>query len=183
MSLYRAINRALHVLSVFALAVTLVFSGGRIAASEDLVTTVYLVRHAEKEKDHEKLPDPGLSPEGKQRALDLAEALKDVHINAIYVSTFKRTKDTAGPTETMTGLTAKKLKPRATVEDILKNQIGHQVLVVGHSDTVDRIAFGLLGTKEVKELPVDQYDRLFVITRTGDKSTLDVRKYGQPSPE
>lgn len=67
------------------------------------MTELLLIRHG--------LPlagvyDPGLSPEGASQAERLAAWLVHEDIDALYVSPFRRARETAAPLERLTGLTA-----------------------------------------------------------------------------
>ena len=57
------------------------------------VTTVILIRHAEKVIDPNN-PDPDLSPAGQARAQELVRMFGDAGINAIYATQYKRTQQT-----------------------------------------------------------------------------------------
>ena len=67
------------------------------------VTTVILVRHAEK-KIEPNNPDPDLTPAGEVRAQEIARMFRDAGINAIYATQFKRTQQTVKPLATLTGI-------------------------------------------------------------------------------
>src|SRR5215212_4100843 len=60
------------------------------------VTTVILVRHAEK-KIEPANPDPDLAPEGVARAQEIARIFGNAGINAIYATHYKRTQQTVKP--------------------------------------------------------------------------------------
>ena len=66
------------------------------------ITTLILVRHAEKDNDGTK--DPGLTDEGKDRANQLVSILRETQINAIYSTNFKRTMSTIQPLAQAKGL-------------------------------------------------------------------------------
>src|SRR5438067_11607217 len=57
------------------------------------VTTVILIRHAEKVIDPNNA-DPDLSPAGQARAQELVRMFGDAGINAIYATQYKRTQQT-----------------------------------------------------------------------------------------
>src|SRR5438067_13250377 len=57
------------------------------------VTTVILIRHAEKVIDPNN-SDPDLSPAGQARAQELARMFGDGGINAIYATQYQRTQQT-----------------------------------------------------------------------------------------
>src|SRR5438132_12240842 len=60
------------------------------------VTTVILVRHAEKVIDPNN-NDPDLSLAGQARAQELARMFGDAGVNAIYATQYKRTQQTVKP--------------------------------------------------------------------------------------
>src|ERR1044071_5897231 len=57
------------------------------------VTTVILVRHAEK-KIEPNNNDPDISPAGEARAQEIARLFSDAGITGIYVTQYKRTQQT-----------------------------------------------------------------------------------------
>src|SRR5215831_1371396 len=64
----------------------------QLAAAQQNVRTVFLVRHAEKAS---AAADAPLSPEGEKRAVCLAGMLKDAGIKQIYVTDMMRTQQKA----------------------------------------------------------------------------------------
>src|SRR3989454_12655624 len=69
------------------------------------VTTVILIRHAEKVIDPNN-NDPDLSPAGQTRAQELVRMFGDAGINAIYATQYKRTQQTVKPLADKLGLPA-----------------------------------------------------------------------------
>jgi phosphohistidine phosphatase SixA len=134
----------------------------QLAAAQQNVRTVFLVRHAEKAS---AAADASLSPEGEKRAECLAYTLKDAGIKQIYVTDATRTQQTAAPL-------AKALKVKPTIlpakdpNALIKNLVytgGGNILVVGHSDTVPFVIARLQGGT-VAPIGENEYDRLFVMT-------------------
>ncbi|MGH9856121.1 MAG: histidine phosphatase family protein [Blastocatellia bacterium] len=70
--------------------------------SDFKVTTVYLVRHAEKAAT--PTADPPLLEAGNQRAQELAQTLGKARIKTIYTSQYLRTKQTAEPLAKQLGI-------------------------------------------------------------------------------
>src|SRR5438034_7582994 len=68
------------------------------------VTTVILVRHAEKIIDPNN-PDVDLNAAGQVRAQEIARMFGDAGINAIYATQYKRTQETVKPLSDKTGVT------------------------------------------------------------------------------
>src|SRR5690606_15033786 len=58
-------------------------------------TIYYLIRHAEKDRTNPNDPDPNLTIDGMMRAKGWATYFERMRINEIYVTDFKRTKQTA----------------------------------------------------------------------------------------
>src|SRR5690348_14127274 len=88
-----------------------VFCQTALAQDDFKPTTVFLVRHAEKEAEPKQ--DPPLTKAGVARSQELARLLGAANIKAIYTSQFIRTKQTAEPLTAKTGVTvtALTLKP------------------------------------------------------------------------
>jgi phosphohistidine phosphatase SixA len=134
----------------------------QLAAAQQNVRTVFLVRHAEKAS---AAADAPLSPEGEKRAECLAATLKDAGIKQIYVTDVMRTQQTAAPL-------AKALKIKPTIlpakdpNALIKNLVytgGGNILVVGHSDTVPFVIARLQGGT-VAPIGENEYDRMFIMT-------------------
>lgn len=139
------------------------------------VTTVFLVRHAERAT--EPAQDPPLTEAGKARAEALARLLSGAGVKAVYTSQFARTRLTAEPLAKLLGipvnpvpLALKPDKPREVSEQSireLKGKIeghaGEAVLVVGHTNSIPDL-IRELGGDVVPNIPEDKFDNLFVVT-------------------
>ena len=140
-------------------------------AAAQAPTTIILVRHAEKAGDPADR-DPELSEAGVRRASELARALGDANISAIYSTPFHRTRNTAAPLASRLGIEVT-VTPivRGFVQELAatlrREHQGQTVLVVGHSNTVPQ-TINALGAGPVEDLEEDQYDRLFVVSLTAD---------------
>ncbi len=134
----------------------------QLAAAQQNVRTVFLVRHAEKTS---AAGDAPLSPEGQKRADCLAGMLKDAGIKQIYVTDTMRTQQTAAPLAKALKITPKILPakdPNALIKDLVYTG-GGNILVVGHSDTVPFVIARLQGGT-VPPIGENEYDRMFVMT-------------------
>ncbi len=143
--------------------------------SEFKVTTVYLVRHAEKAAT--PAADPPLLEAGTKRAEELARTLGKAGIKTIYTSQFLRTQQTAEPLAKQLGIasTIIPVKMNATnrrelsseyltqVAERVSSSSGGNVLIVGHSNTVPEI-IKALGGNIVPTIDETVFDDLFVVT-------------------
>jgi broad specificity phosphatase PhoE len=161
-------------------AVLVLFAVTSIAAAPHPVTTVILVRHAEKASQEDDSP---LTPAGTERANELARVLAGVKVDAIYTTQFRRVKDTALPLAAATGLTPIVRPTGKTYADDLANLIlhdnrGQTVVVIGHSNTTIAL-MKALGATNVEAMPESQFDNLFVLTDTdGAAPKVIALRYG-----
>ena len=145
------------------------------------VTTVILVRHAEKKIEPEN-PDPDLTPEGLERAQEIARVFGGVGINAIYATQYKRTQQTVKPLSDLTGVPVTLLNSKETDELLKRIQTSHRgqtIFVAGHNTTVPAIA-SALSSENFPPIPETEYDNLFIVTvyRFGKAKVLKL-KYGR----
>ena len=144
------------------------------------ITTVILVRHAEKVIDPNN-SDPDLSPAGQVRAQELARMLGDSGINAIYATQYKRTQESARPLANRLGLPVNLVDSKKTpelIKQLLSDHRGQTILVAGHNNSVPEI-IAALGGPTYPTIPETEYDNLYIVTvyRTG-KAKVVKMKYG-----
>ena len=142
--------------------------------------TVILTRHAEKTAEPPK--DPPLSEAGKKRAELLASMLADSGVDAIYVTEFQRTQQTAAPLAERAHVkpTVLPANDTAALVKAIRAQQNGVVVVVGHSNTVPEIIAALGGPKV--DIPDPQYSNLFVLTVGPSQSSLLRLHYGDSTP-
>lgn len=151
------------------------------------VTTVYLVRHAEKSTTNPADQDPDITSEGKRRADALASRLGTAGVTAIIASQFKRTQETAQPLATALGITPEIIlagtKDNAdSVRAAVLRHRGGKILVVGHSNTIAPI-IAALGGPRLPNLCDSQYSELFVMyIPASGKVELTRQHYGARDP-
>ncbi len=148
------------------------------------VTTVILVRHAEKNIEPNN-PNPALTPEGQERAEALFRMLGESGITAIYATQYLRTQATASPLADRLGLKVNQLDARNVeelVRKITSNDLGGVVFIAGHSNSVPGV-ISALGGGTLPEIPEQEYDNMFIVTVQKFRPTRVVKlKYGNPSP-
>ena len=147
------------------------------------VTTVILIRHAEK-KIEPNNPDPDLAPEGVERAQEIARVFADAGINAIYATQYKRTQQTVKPLSERTGVPVTQLDANQTNELLRRIQTTHRgqtVFIAGHNNTVPAMVSELSG-ETYPVIPESEYDNLYIVTiyRFGKAKVVKL-KYGKSS--
>jgi len=152
------------------------------ALAAEPVTTVYVVRHAEKAAAAGS--DPALSAAGEVRAEALAHVLSDTGIDAVFVTKFRRTRQTGEPPAAAAGIAPRRYDAAdaaGLAATIRSDHAGDSVLVVGHSNTIDDLT-AALGAPGVSELAETHYDRLFVVHLGPWGSHLERLRYGEETP-
>lgn len=162
----------------WGLALVLFFSGLITASAQ--TTTVWIVRHAEKDTAMATRANPDLNAQGQQRAKDLATYLQQTKIALIFSTDTKRTKQTAAhftaPVEIY--------NPRQL--SVLPAQImqlakGKTILLVGHSNTVLETIEALGGQRPVNALSDEDYDYIFKVELDGQSPVkVQAFQYGAP---
>jgi broad specificity phosphatase PhoE len=147
-----------------------------------LITTVYIVRHAEKDTTVAGNPDPELSAEGRARAQALNQTLAKRQPVALFTTDTKRTRATLAPLAAATKLEPQAYDPkrgRDLADRILKEYAGKSVVIVGHSNTVLSLIDDFGGIPPVDEIRDNEYDYLFVVrVAPGMQPTVETRGYG-----
>jgi broad specificity phosphatase PhoE len=148
------------------------------------VTTIYLVRHGEKDLTP-GVADPALTPAGEARAQALSQQLARRHPAALFTTDTRRTRSTLAPLAQATSLTplvydAK--QPDALITRIQQEYAGRTVVVVGHSNTLLPLLKALGVTESVAEIKDEEYDHLFKVElRPGKSAVLKATRYGAPA--
>lgn len=127
---------------------------------------IYLVRHAEKEKNVGK--NPHLTHVGKLRAQNIAKMLKDKNIKVVYSTEYARTLETAKPIADNIGTNIQPYDPRKLKEfaQSLKAKYGN-ALIVGHSNTTPQLVT-ILGGAAGDDMDESEYDRVYKLTLNGN---------------
>lgn len=155
----------------------------QMGQAQSKTTTIILLRHAEKEVvtngDKMMQADPPLSAEGKQRAENLVVALKDYLPVAIYSSNYERTRATVKPLAARHGVEIQFYDPRnqQSFADLLRSLAGQTIVVVGHSNTIPALVNLLTGEQAYENLDETVYNKIFVVSITDGKASVEVREY------
>lgn len=122
---------------------------------------IYLVRHGEKAAEGK---DPDLTPQGRQRAQNIAAMLGKAGVAHIFSTPTKRTRQTAQPLAQQNGLQLQLYDPRAPQALVAKvKTLTGPVLVVGHSNTLTELV-RLFGGQPGADIAENEYDRLYQLS-------------------
>ena len=149
--------------------------------AKPVVTTVYLVRHAE--KDSTTSPeDPALSALGQVRAQALRQTLERRQPVALFTTNTVRTRSTLAPLAAATKLEPQVYDPRRgrdLADLVLKQYAGKSVVVVGHSNNLLSLIDDFGAVPPVDEIGENEYEYLFTVrVADGVSPTVEVRGYG-----
>ena len=151
------------------------------ATGKPSVTTVYLVRHAEKDSASNPA-DPSLSAVGRVRAQALSRLLARRHPTALFTTNTARARATLAPLAAATKLEPQVYDAKETTAlavRLRKDYAGKTVVVVGHSNTLLPLIESLGGTPPVEEIADNEYDYLFTVRIVeGAMPTVDMSGYG-----
>jgi broad specificity phosphatase PhoE len=162
-------------------ALLLLFATAAVAEVPKL-TTVILVRHAEKANTEADTP---LSSAGNARAKELARVLAGTTISAVYTTQFARVRQTVEPLAAAMSLTPMVMEAGGgknyasdIVKRIRREHAGQTVLVAGHSNTTVDV-LKELGVPNPPSIAEPQFDDLFIVTLSeGAAPSFVALRYG-----
>lgn len=120
-----------------------------------------------------------LSGVGHRRAKDLPSRLDLDEVAAVFVTPYRRTRQTADAVLKATGLEPE-VYPANDISSVVVNVArfeGQHVLIVGHCDTVPHILTGL-GVDEQVSLTLADYGDLFTVRIAEGEAHLEHARFG-----
>ena len=137
-----------------------------IWSQTEMTTTIYLIRHCEKEAS---LVDPELSEKGKLRAENWKNYFDEIPIDRFYTTATKRTATTCS---VIADSKKKEIQfynhNDFSLNEIIKSNLGNTLLIVGHSNTLPNLINTFLGVEIYPIISENEYGSLFTITIQGD---------------
>ena len=149
---------------LFGLLVALLLFLAPAAAQAPSLTTIVLVRHAERGTDDPR--DPGLSESGRARAVRLQQLLADLPVQLAWTTDYRRTRQTLEPLVASRPVTLAIYDPRdlgAAVERIVRESVGKTVIVAGHANTVPTMVNLLAGKNLYADLAESEYGKIWIV--------------------
>ena len=145
------------------------------AAVQETTTTYYLIRHAEKDRSDPEERNPKLNEEGIERAQRWAQYFENIAIDQIFSTDYSRTMQTAAYTATQKQVDIQLYDPSNLYDDEFKTLTeGHNVLIVGHSNTTPQFVNAIIGEDKYVDIPDDENGMLFMVTVTGDSKNVQI---------
>jgi len=143
--------------------------------TDPVVSTFYLIRHAEKDRTDTTNSNPELNQDGLSRAIKWAEIFNPIDLDIIYATNYERTSMTAAPTSIKKDINITYYNPSDIDIEALKlaNQ-GKNVLIVGHSNTTPEMVNKLLGYEKYEAMDDTDNSSLFIV-RIIDSVATDIR--------
>jgi len=140
-------------------------------------TTILLVRHAEKIQG---VDNPGLTDEGLARAERLANLVLPLDIQEVFMTSFRRTIFTARPLASVHELPVSTYNTQQydnVIGKIFTKRAGKNVIIYGHSNTTPELTNLITGNTNLKNIPDDEYDNLYIVTSKGKGAESVVYKF------
>ncbi|HMR43732.1 MAG TPA: phosphoglycerate mutase family protein [Saprospiraceae bacterium] len=128
-------------------------------------TTIFIVRHAEKEKNGDV--NPHLSLDGKIRAKKIDSLFTSVNLSGILSTSYFRAMETLQPLSDRTGTTIMNYLPDSmdpVTKYVLEYEKGKKFLIVGHSNSIPGYVLSLVPNSTPFTIGEEEYDNLYVIT-------------------
>lgn len=137
--------------------------------------TFILTRHAEKDTS-DKGPDPLLNSVGIKRSARLADILSGFRIDAIYSTMKSRTLftvDSIGDLKSLPTFPYDNKDLKDLVQKVRSSLDKHNVLIVGHSNTIPVLTNYLYGEEVYKSIfDESDYDNLIIVFENIDSTKL-----------
>lgn len=148
---------------------------------------VFFVRHAEAAQSTSgaqggKVPGPGLSENGQERAQALGRFLSLAGVTHLFASQYQRTSETLQPLEELTGHEIQVIRAQQPEDQLraLRELPGGSIAVVaGHSNTIPGLVCDLGGatpdldcSESGRRLEHHEYDRLFLVILLPQSATM-----------
>ena len=139
---------------------------------------IYLVRHAEKDLT-DTTDNPALTIEGIERSNQLVKTLGSIDLNGFYSTKYQRNLNTLKP---LANSNQKEIQIyewhdwKSMLEEIKKSK-QKNFIICGHGDNLLPMIVDLGGTQPMGKLGHEEYDNLFKVVISSDKTVVEVIKF------
>ena len=137
-------------------------------------STFYFIRHAEKNRSDKENKNPNLTQKGVLRAAKWSLVFQNINFDAVYTTTYQRTRQTALPTAEKNGLKLSYYNPsEINRKNFLFSNTGKTLLVVGHSNTIPQLVYTFLCTEKYSNIDDKNNANLYILTVSSDGEISD----------
>lgn len=170
-------------LLIYFLAVTILAScnskqdknKASLSTTDAVVTTYYLIRHAEKDRSDPENENPNLTEQGIERAKGWAVYFANISLDQIYSTEYNRTQQTAMYVAAAQEITVQAYDPSNMYnEDFKKNTLGKTVLIVGHSNTTPQFVNAIIGDNKYTDIDDRDNGSLYIVRLEGDSTHVEI---------
>lgn len=135
-------------------------------------TTIFLIRHAEKQDDTK---NTDLSEAGFERAENWRKYFENTPIDAFYSSGFQRARHTCQPIAFSRDKTITIYKNHLmNLRNVIEENRGKTVLIVGHSNRIPTFINTLLGEEKYPEILESEFGNLYIIKEIDHEITTEL---------
>lgn len=146
-----------------------------VTSSEEITTTYFLIRHAEKDRSDTTNKNPELTLEGLERAQKWAAYFDNIALDQVFSTDYKRTQQTAMFVAKNKNLDIAIYDPTDLYNGEFKAlTTGENVLIVGHSNTTPEFVNAIIGEDKYPEIDDNENAMLFTVTVEGDTKSVDI---------
>jgi phosphohistidine phosphatase SixA len=143
--------------------------------TDEITTTYYLIRHAEKDRSDPANRNPNLTPKGVERAKNWSRYFENIKIDQVFSTEYARTMQTASYTAAQKQVMIETYDASDLFnEDFKALTMGHNVLIVGHSDTTPKFVNAIIGENKYTDIPDNENALLFMVPVTGDVTNVQM---------
>ena len=143
-------------------------------------TVYYFIRHAEKDRSNAENKNPELSQQGKIRALNWLYFFREIPLDKIYSTNYKRTIQTVEQIAEEKNIAISYYSPENIDAEIFKNQNKNMsILVVGHSNTTPALVNLIIGQNKFEKMDDNDNSSMFVVRELAGEITVEriITKY------
>lgn len=143
-----------------------------LSAQDKEITTIYLIRHAEKADNSS---NPELSQAGIERAINWAKYFEKTPIDAFYTTLYRRTQQTCATIATTKQKEINFYKPQdLDLKKLISENKGKTILIVGHSNTIPKHINQLLGQEKYSDIPESDFGNLYIVKAKNNEITSEL---------
>lgn len=156
----------------------LIFTFVLFSCTEKSATTIYLVRHAEKDL-MDTTDNPPLTEEGERRAVALETLLKAENITGIYSTTYQRNMHTVEPLATAKNMLINTYETHdfKGILDTISTVKNGVYVICGHINNLMPMIDYLGGKKPKNEMAEDEYGTIYKVIITDKNVNTEIVSY------